>query len=152
MSLELFLWHIGSVLLADGQTCRLFSGWRSEAGRLMEEGTVLESVLLALHLHALSVIHCLLPSLFLSLSVSFPSSHILLSSSTYFSRRRRWWVSLSDTELSVRNTKQKLGQILHAVHITLEDCVLSQVHCAARSFSNLNFVLCLGRGPSHQLS
>lgn len=29
--------------------------------------------------------------------------------------------------------KAKLGQILHAAQITLEDCALSQVHCAAHS-------------------
>lgn len=59
-------------------------GWRSEVGRLIKAGAALESILLALHLHALSLIHCLPPSPSLSLSVSFPYSHILLSSSTYF--------------------------------------------------------------------
>lgn len=49
-----------------------------------QAGAALESILLALHLHALSLIHCLPPSPTLSLSVSFPYSHILLSSSTYF--------------------------------------------------------------------
>lgn len=58
--------------------------WSGQADQGTRGGVVLESVLLTLHFHALSLIHCLPPSLFLSLSVSFPSSHILLSSSTYF--------------------------------------------------------------------
>ena len=47
-------------------------------------GTRGGAALLQLRVHALSLTHCLAPSLTLSLSVSFPSSHILLSSSTYF--------------------------------------------------------------------
>lgn len=52
--------------------------------------------------------------------------------------------------------KAKLGQILHAAQITLEDCTLSQVHCAARSLTHCNFVLFFFIGdpclPPHQLS
>lgn len=42
--------------------------------------------------------------------------------------------------------KAKLGQILHAAQITPEDCTLSQVHCAARSFFNSSLFLYLCRG------
>lgn len=62
-------------------------GCQNDAGELIKghgEGATLESGLFVLHSHALSLIHCLPSSLILPLSVSFPSSHILLSSSTYF--------------------------------------------------------------------
>lgn len=84
------MWH------RNGQKCRLFclfspmlgdermAEWSGQADQGTWGGAVLESVLLTPHSHALSLIHCLPPSLILSLSVSFPSSHILLSSSTYF--------------------------------------------------------------------
>lgn len=73
----------------SGQECRLFCffpwrRWKDGRVKGTQGGAVLELALLTLHLHALSLIHCLPPSLILSLSVSFPSSHILLSSSTYF--------------------------------------------------------------------
>lgn len=75
--------------------CRRFSFFFRKGDERMAErsgqtdqgtqaGAALESILLALRLHALSLIHCLPPSPTLSLSVSFPYSHILLSSSTYF--------------------------------------------------------------------
>lgn len=47
-------------------------------------GAVSKSVLLTSHSHALSLTHCLTPSSLFCHSVSSPSSHILLSSSTYF--------------------------------------------------------------------
>lgn len=58
--------------------------WCGRADQGTWGGATLESGLFVLHSHALSLIHCLPSSLILPLSVSFPSSHILLSSSTYF--------------------------------------------------------------------
>lgn len=77
-------------------------GWSDGRVKRTQAGAALESILLVLHLHALSLIHCLPPSLILSLSVSFPSSHILLSSSTYFRGdggcRYTTWSSVWETQ------------------------------------------------------
>lgn len=120
----------------------------AERGGQADQGTrggaVLESVLLMLHLHALSLIHCLPPSLILSLSVSFPSSHIPLSSSTYFlgggGCRYTAWGSAWETQSksgtdSPRCTDHSGG--LHPFSSRL--CCSLMLH--------LKFALCLGWGP-----
>lgn len=118
--------------------------WSGQADQGTRGGAVLESVPLTLHLHALSLIHCLPPSLILSLSVSFPSSHILLSSSTYFlggggcryTTRSSVWETQSKTGTdSPRCTDHSGG--LHSFS--------SPLHCSLTL--HLKFVLCLCRGP-----
>lgn len=77
-----------------------------EGSGLADQGTrgvaVLKSLLLMLHLHALSLIHCLPHSLILSLCLS---SFLLHSPFILDLLSWRWWVSPYDMELSVRNTK-----------------------------------------------
>lgn len=118
------------------QKCKLFSWRRWKDGRLKWTGwsrdkgggADLESALLTLHLHALSLIQCLPPSLILSLSVSFsflPHSPFILDLLSWW-----WWVSLHDTELSVRNTKQNwdrfstLHRSLRRIALFLESTML----------------------------
>lgn len=89
--------HEGDEVMAEGS---------GQADQGTQAGAALESILLTLHLHALSLIHCLPPSLILSLSVYFPSSHILLSSSTYFCGGGG---CRSTTRSSVWETQSKTG-------------------------------------------
>lgn len=117
--------------------------WSEQTDQGTWGGAVLESVLLALHLHALSLIHCLPPSLILPFSVSFPSSHILLSSSTYFLGGGCRSTSWAQWE----KHKAKLGQILHAAQITLVDCTLSCVHCNVPSFCTSSLFCALVEAP-----
>ena len=118
--------------------------WSGQADQGTRGGAVLETVLLTLHLHAISVIHCLPPSLILSLSVSFSSSHILFSSSTYFlggggcryTTRSSVWETQSKTGTDSPRCTDHSGGLRP---------FSSPLRCSL--ILHLKFVLCLCWGP-----
>lgn len=122
-------------------------GWRIEAGRLIKgrgEGqswSLSRSRCTCMHYHSFTVCH---PPLFChSLSLFLPPTFSFHPRPTF----------LVVVGVAIRHGAQcekhkaKLGQILHAAQITLEDCTLSQVHCAARSLCTSSLFCAFAGAP-----
>lgn len=114
-------------------SCKEMKGWWSEAGRLIKghgEGQSWSrscSRRTRMHYHSFTVCH---PPLFChSLSLFLPPTFSFHPRPTF----------LVVVGVAIRHGAQcekhkaKLGQILHAAQITLEDCTLSQVQCVAHA-------------------
>lgn len=91
----------------------MLGGWRQAGGVLLFEGRNKHAAHHSARRHYLLLPVCHPP-------VSSPSSHVPLSSSTYFSQRRRRMSLHGHEARAEKHNITKVGQILHAAHTSLQ--------------------------------
>lgn len=127
----------------DGRVKR--AGWSRETGRGSLGVDPAHAALACIITHSLSAtLPC---SVTLCLFSFLPHSPFILDLLSWWRWWRRWWVSLYDTERSVRNTKQNWDRFSTLHRSLWRIAPFCQVHCAAHS-SCTSSLLCASVGAA----